>query len=54
MFWFSGDHCNLSMLNFTFYDPKRNVVRLKQADVVVSDVSLRTSTLKRWYAILKA
>ncbi|MFQ8841246.1 MAG: aldehyde ferredoxin oxidoreductase N-terminal domain-containing protein [Clostridium fessum] len=27
----AADHCNLSMLNFTFYDPKRNVVRLKQA-----------------------
>lgn len=25
----AADHCNLSMLNFTFYDPKRNVVRLK-------------------------
>lgn len=27
----AAEHCNLSMLNFTFYDPKRNVVRLKQA-----------------------
>ncbi|MEG0813275.1 MAG: aldehyde ferredoxin oxidoreductase C-terminal domain-containing protein [Clostridium sp.] len=24
-------HCSMSMLNFTFYDPKRGVVRLKQA-----------------------
>lgn len=27
----AADHCNLSMLNFTFYDPNRGVVRLKQA-----------------------
>ena len=27
----AADHCDLSMLNFTFYDPRRGVVRLKQA-----------------------
>lgn len=27
----AADHCNLSMLNFTFYDPNRKCVRLKQA-----------------------
>ncbi len=27
----AAEHANLSMLNFTFYDPRRNVVRLKQA-----------------------
>lgn len=27
----AAEHCNISMLNFTFYDPNRGVVRLKQA-----------------------
>lgn len=27
----AGDHSNISMLNFAFYDPKRGVARLKQA-----------------------
>ena len=43
----AADHCNLSMLNFTFYDPKRNVVRLKQAGRGGIGRALRTSTLKR-------
>ena len=27
----AGDHANISMLNFAFYDPRRGVARLKQA-----------------------
>lgn len=46
----AAENSLIGMLNFSFYDPKRKVVRMKQAGRVVLEQSFVIRKLKHWYA----